>query len=222
MNDRDAGIRAVTTARRTHALSSERSLGRCSTRACKSPPEVASLNLGGDAAAMPVDEAALAMSKNLVRDDEIIILLLRPSLWYVPLSSMGGLVFIALVTFALAYMARLPWVGWSDIHAFALGVSLAALRLGWQMLEWINRVYVLTDRRVITRSGVLRVIVFQTQLKNIQHTSIFASMRERALGLGTIGFATAGSDTFETFWTMIRQPFAVHSIVTDAIERYGR
>lgn len=179
-----------------------------------------------DVTAVPADRAAAELTKDLVHDDEVIILLLRPSLWFVFLSSLGGLLFIALVTFALAYMAKfmhqLPGIGWSDAQAFALGLSLAALRLGWQFLEWMSRVYVLTDRRVVSRTGVLRVVVFQTQLKNIQHTSVFAGVRERAFGLGNIGFATAGSDTFEAFWTMIRQPFAIHKIVVETIERYRR
>ena len=103
-----------------------------------------------------------------------------------------------------------------------LGAGLATLRLGWQLLEWASRLYILTDRRIICRGGVLRLSVFETQLKNIQHTSVFASLRERVTGLGTIGFATAGSDTFEAFWSMIRQPFAVHKTVVETIRRYGR
>jgi hypothetical protein len=95
------------------------------------------------------------------------------------------------------------------------------MRLGWQGLEWFNRVYVLTDRRIITRSGVLRVSVYEAQLKFIQHTTVLRRVRERVCGLGTIGFATAGSDVFDTFWVMIRQPFAVHKIVVEAIHRYG-
>lgn len=175
---------------------------------------------------MPVEAPTPAMARELVQDGETIILLLRPSPWYIVLSSLGGLVCIALITFALAYVAKfmsqLPGIGWSDRQAFLLGLGLAALRLGWQLLEWVSRVYVLTDRRVICRSGVLRFYVFETQLKNIQHTSVFASLRERATGLGTIGFATAGSDTFEAFWVMIRKPFIVHKTVVDAIQRYGR
>lgn len=174
-----------------------------------------------DVTAMPAPPPALALSKELVHDDEVVILMLRPSLMYVVLSSLGGLVFIALVTFALAYLARLPWIGWSDRQAFMLGVGLATLRVGWQFLEWVSRVYILTDRRIICRGGVLRVVVFQTQLKNIQHTSVFARFRERLFGLGTIGFATAGSDTLEAYWVMIRQPFAVHKTVVQAIKRYG-
>lgn len=180
----------------------------------------------GDAATMPIDHSVAALTKGLVQDDEVIILLLRPSLMYVVLSSLGGLLLIALVTFALAYMAKfmsgLPGIGWSDRQAFALGLGLTGLRVGWQFLEWLSRVYILTDHRIICRSGVLRVAVFETQLKNIQHTSIFANVRERIFGLGTIGFATAGSNTFEAFWVMIRKPYEVHKIVVDAIRRYGR
>jgi hypothetical protein len=173
-----------------------------------------------DVTALPAAQTA-AIPKDLVEEDEVIILLLRPSILYVPLSSLGGLVVIALVTFALAWMARMWQPGWSDTSAFLLGLGLAALRLGWQLLEWGSRIYVLTDRRIITRGGVLRLAVFQTQLRNIQHTSVFASVRERACGLGTIGFATAGSDTFESFWVMIRQPFAVHKLIVETIRRYG-
>jgi hypothetical protein len=130
-------------------------------------------------------------------------------------------VVLACIALFLAYLARWrPSVGWSDTHAFALGLGLAGLRLSWQALEWYCQVYVLTDRRVIRRMGVLRVAVFQTQLKNIQHTSVFTRVRERLFGLGTIGFATSGSDVFEAFWLMIRQPFAVHRTVVEAIERY--
>ena len=69
--------------------------------------------------------------------------------------------------------------------------------------------------------GVLRVSVFEAPLRNIQHTSVFSLLRERLFGLGTIGFATAGSDVFEAYWVMIPRPFAVHKVVVDAIERYG-
>jgi hypothetical protein len=172
----------------------------------------------------PPGSVALLRSR-FIPEDEIILLLLRPSLLYIPLAALGGLAVIALVTFALAYLAQiqwLTWVGWTDREAFLLGIGLAALRLSWQALEWYSRVYVLTDRRIIRRMGVLRVAVFQTRLRNIQHTGVFQRLRERACGLGSIGFATAGSDVFEAFWVMVPQPFAVHKKVTEAIRRYRR
>jgi len=165
--------------------------------------------------------AAALLPKGLIQDDEIIILLIRPSLLFIVLSCITSLVVIACIAFFLAYLAQWrPSVGWSDTQAFGLGVGLAALRLSWQALEWYCQVYVLTDRRVIRRMGVLRVAIFETQLKNIQHTSVFTRVRERLFGLGTIGFATSGSDVFEAFWVMIRQPFMVHRTVVEAMRRY--
>ena len=178
--------------------------------------------LNTDISAIPVEQASTLLPAELIQEDEVVILLLRPSLWYIPLASFGSLVFIALITFMLAYMSRLTWVNWSDILAFGFGIVLASIRLSWQALEWYSRVYVLTDRRIIRRMGVLRVVVFETQLKNIQHTSIFRSMRERIFRLGSIGFATSGSDVFEAFWVMINRSFAVHRIVVKTIEKYGK
>ena len=80
----------------------------------------------------------------------------------------------------------------------------------------------MTDRRIIRRLGVLRGAVFETQLKQIQHTSVFRSVRERIFGLGTIGFATAGSDVFEALWVMIDRPFKIHRIVVRTIQKYGK
>ena len=65
------------------------------------------------------------------------------------------------------------------------------------------------------------VRIFDVPIRDIQHTSVFQPLRERLFGLGSIGFATAGSDVFDAFWVMIRQPFAVHKIVVETIERYG-
>jgi uncharacterized membrane protein YdbT with pleckstrin-like domain len=159
----------------------------------------------------------------LIEDDEIVILLLRPSLLFVPLASLGTLTIIAVVALVLALIAaKFSWIPWREMHAYGLGMAAAAARLLWQCLEWWCRIYVLTDRRVIRRMGVLRVSVFEAPLRNIQHTSVFRLLRERIFGLGSIGFATAGSDVFDAFWTMVRQPFAVHKTVVEAIRRYGR
>lgn len=157
-----------------------------------------------------------------IDDDELIILLLRPSMLYVGLSSLASLTIIAVVTLTLALLAiRIAWVPWSEPAAYALGAVVAVGRVLWQCVEWWGLVYVLTDRRVMRRSGVFRVTVYDAPLRNIQHTSVFEPLRERLFGLGSIGFATAGSDVFDAFWVMIRQPFAVHKVVMETIERYG-
>ncbi|MHC4948283.1 MAG: PH domain-containing protein [Planctomycetota bacterium] len=179
----------------------------------------------GEAMGLPVDRAQAVLPAELIHDDEVVILLLRPSPLFVVLSALGGLATVLVITLLLAYLARftqqIGWIGWTDTQAFGLGAALAALRMGWQTLEWWSRIYVLTDRRIIRRMGVLRVSVFETELRHVQHTSVFRRLRERLTGLGSIGFATAGSDVFDAFWTMVAQPFAVHRVVVETIRRSG-
>lgn len=177
--------------------------------------------MNSDATGVSVVNANM-LPADLIRDDEIILLILRPSMWYILFSCTTSLALIAILSLALAWLSTVPWSRWSDFHAIELGFALAALRLSWQILEWWNRLYVLTDRRVIRRAGVLRVFVFEAALNRIQHTVVVRGVLERLAGLGTIGFATAGSDTFDAFWVTIRQPFKVHRTVVDAIRRYGK
>ncbi len=175
-----------------------------------------------DAPDLVADQPSLALPAGLIADDEIVILMLRPSLLFVGLSSMAGLSIIAVVTLTLALLSiRIAWIPWSEAAVYALGVGGAAIQLLWQSLEWFGLIYVLTDRRVIRRAGVVRVSVFEAPLRTIQHTSVFQPLRERVLGLGSIGFATAGSDVFDAFWVTVRRPFAVHKLVVEAIDRYG-
>ncbi len=175
-----------------------------------------------DATELSLERLGTLLPAGLIHDDEVVLLLVRPSLLFVPLTCLGSLTVIAILMLALALMAiQVSWIPWSEGHAYGLGVAAAAVRLLWQSFEWWCRVYVLTDRRVVRRMGVLHVSVFETQLRNIQHTSVFMPLRERLFGLGTIGFATAGSDVFDAFWVMVRSPFAVHRQVVEAIKRYG-
>lgn len=180
------------------------------------------LQSAGDTPELAAPTRANALPAGLVEDDEVVILLLRPSILYILLASLGSLLAIAVVTLALMYLGRLVGTPGTDTVAFGLGVAGGLVRLAWQGLEWWSRLYVLTDRRVIRRKGVLRPSVFEATLRDIQHTSVFQRLRERSLGLGSIGFASAGSDVFDAFWVTIRQPFAVHRTIVEAIERYGR
>jgi len=182
-----------------------------------------------DAPGLSIDKLGGALPAELIRDDEIIILILRPSLLFIVLSCTTSLAVIAIVALTFAWLSSLPWwsslpswARWTDFQVIKLGVAVAALRLCWQTLEWWSRLYVLTDRRVIRRAGVLKVYIFECALNRVQHTVVVRGILERIFGLGTIGFATAGSDSFDAFWVMIRKPFTVHRTVVTAIRRYGK
>ena len=175
---------------------------------------------GAEVVADPL--AGVPLPADLLRDDEVILYIGRPSMLYVPLVSATSVAMLIGVSFFLAWLSHYVerWSGVGDTAILAVGLALCLVRLGWQTLDWFGRIHVLTDQRLITRTGVARVSIFQTRLRNVQHTTIFCRMRERCFGLGTIAFATAGSDSFETFWLMVRNPVEVQRKVVEAMNRY--
>jgi uncharacterized membrane protein YdbT with pleckstrin-like domain len=175
------------------------------------------------APAVEAAEEELAGIAHLLQPGETVILLLKPSLLFVPLASVSSLLGIAMVTFFFAWLERrFPALPGSDHMFIALGILCGAVRLLWQVLEWITRIYVLTDRRIIRRKGVVRVSVFECPLGNVQQTAVLQSLRERVFFLGTLCFATAGAASFIALWQYVANPFEVQRTVADAIERYTR
>ncbi len=156
----------------------------------------------------------------LLDEDETIILLIQPSLWFIPLSCLGSLAAIAFMSLVMAWSARFSFVPWSDVQSFSLGAVLATARLSWQALEWSQRLYVLTDRRIIKRSGTLRTRVDSAKLREIRHTVVLAAPRERLVNVGTVMFATAFG-IFGHMWEAVRRPHEVSTIVREAVDRYG-
>ena len=165
---------------------------------------------------------AAMLPAELLQPGEIIILLLKPSPWFILLSPLKTLLFIALATFTLIAVRQAGYVGMPQAQIVLLGLATAVLRLFWQFLDWLSRVYVLTDQRVIRVMGVMRVSVFECPLSQIQNTNLLFSIRERFFGLGTIAFATAGTGGYEAFWVMLAKPMDVHQKVVQAIRRYRR
>jgi len=166
--------------------------------------------------------AVPAAVQSALAPGEIVILSLKPSLLYIPLSSLGTLLASAVIASLISFSAQFPQSPWGRGDAVFVGATVAGLRLVWAAIDRSFHAYVLTDRRVIARRGVLRTVLYESPLSRIQNTIVVQSLRERVFGLGTLGFATAGRSTFDAFWEMLPRPFVVHRTVLDAIERYAR
>ena len=179
-----------------------------------------------DQANTPVEElthfrAASLLPEQLLQGGEVIVLLIKPSPWYIVLESLRFLAGVVLVLVILLFLIGQGYsIGVSPLDLVLLAIGTAGARIVWQLLEWLSRVYVLTDRRVIRIKGVLRIQVFEAQLKKIQHTHTLFTIRERLFGLGTIGFATAGTGYVEATWRMVVKPLDVHQIVVQTLDRY--
>ena len=180
--------------------------------------------LAGAATADPrigADRLATILPPQLLQEGEAVLLLTRPSRWYILLGPLGFLVAVPAAAWAGRWLDA--WVndGRMSREILLLGLTLVALRVGWQALEWLSRVYVLTDRRVLRVQGVIRVSVFEARLNRLQHTGLYLSLRERLFGLGTVTFSTAGTGLIEAAWVYLHDPLGVHRRVLEARTRAG-
>jgi membrane protein YdbS with pleckstrin-like domain len=193
------------------------------------------------AAASPAAEPQVATVREgaiTIPEGELIILRIKPSLWMLVsglfLPWTVGLVLwlrlldtpVSMVLGAggnvLPHVSVLGWTLPGFLSRFGLFLVLLCLAATlWRFAEWWSRSYVLTDRRVVTQTGVLRQSTIDAPLRKIQHVSVHRGLEERALGVGTLVFATAGIGG-EFQWYQISRPHQRLVIVRETIERYAR
>jgi uncharacterized membrane protein YdbT with pleckstrin-like domain len=99
---------------------------------------------------------------------------------------------------------------------FQAGFWLTAGRLAWATLEWVSRLYVLTNRRVMRIRGVFNVDLFECSLDRIENTSTSLTLGERLVRVGTVSFETAGGGAS---WRMVPRALELHERLREAMGR---
>ncbi len=167
---------------------------------------------------------ALLLTNHIIRDGEIVILALKPSLYFILFQSLP----VAAVSVLMALIAnllsnRLP--GWQLGLIYDAAVFVLALRLIMAMLQWLGRLYVLTDRRILRISGVFAMEVFDCPLRKIEHCELATPPLERACHVGSIEVLPsdqlAEKPTSPGGWQTISHPHEVHEKIRSAIQRAG-
>jgi hypothetical protein len=162
--------------------------------------------------------AADLLPAHLLDGDEIVILAVKPSLWFVVFVSFRWVVLMGLVILAAGGLARATWVANTTMIVNG-AMALGAARIGVAVLQWVSRLYVLTNRRIMRLTGIINVDLFECPLTKIQNTFLTLAWYERLTGLGTISFATAGTGGVVVSWTNVNDPLETHERVRAAIHR---
>lgn len=131
--------------------------------------------------------------KRLLADDEDVVMALRPH-W----KEMFGPVLVLLVTSPVAtYLATIVPEGsaqkWLRL-AIAVVAALIVLRFSvWPFLKWLTTSYIVTDRRIITRVGVVARTGRDMPISRVNDVTFSHSgLLERVLGCGTLVVESAG------------------------------
>ena len=131
--------------------------------------------------------------KRLLADDEDVVMALRPH-WK---EMVWPVVVLLLVSPAATYLATVVPDGGAQTPLRLVVVVVAVLvvlRLTvWPFLKWITTAYVVTDRRIITRVGVVArqgrdMPISRVNDVTFEHSGIL----ERLLGCGTLVVESAG------------------------------
>jgi len=167
----------------------------------------------------PTASQKRVLPKALLRDDETVLLSLRPHPLFILLVSLPVCAWLAVILVFNTLLVMLVEFQQVGVWIF-LGVMMI-VRIGWACLQWYNQLYLLTDRRILTRGGVLRVNVYETSLVHVRQTLVHVNLRERVFGLGTILVATAATAIYDTAWRMMSRPVEVQRSIQDALACSG-
>jgi hypothetical protein len=155
----------------------------------------------------------------LLDGGEVVLLAVKPSGWFCLLTSLPVLLTAAAFT-VVAVLAARVWPGPLQSGAIALfwaGVSVARLIVAY--LQWLARLYVLTNRRVLRVSGAFREVVHACLLRHIARAEVSVSPAERVLGVGSLSFESSDPSARQAPWAHVNYPAEVHQIVNEAIAR---
>lgn len=171
--------------------------------------------LASEALANPlVTPLATLLSRHVIRDGELILLILKPSRWYIAISSIR---FAAIVTILLigVHLHR-------QIHMapyIEAGVFCIAGRLMWAALNWMGRLYILTDQRIVRLSGVFSIEIFDCPLRKVSRTRLIPNLGEGMLRVGSIEIFPHDECRPCGVWQTIARPGQINEQINAAIRR---
>jgi hypothetical protein len=158
---------------------------------------------------------AALLTRHILRDGEVVLLILKPSLWFIVL---GAMRFSAVVLIGII-AAKLWAPKGAAVRIAEIGAFLIAARVMWAVLQWMGRLYVLTDLRVLRLSGVFNVDIFDCPLRKIADARIIRTFREKLLRLGTIVIEPADQSCPCGEWRTIKRPVEVLETIQATVRR---
>jgi hypothetical protein len=173
---------------------------------------------GAAAQPMAVHPMATMLSRSILQDGEIIILTLKPSLLYIPFSCLRfcAVVLILMIASKLWLAHAVYYPSRSLIEA---GTLILLGRLTYATLQWMSKLYILTDQRLVSIAGIIAADVFNCPLRKVARTRLVYTLRERLLALGSIEIIPMDEALPIHTWQMITHPRDVHKQIISAMNR---
>ena len=161
-----------------------------------------------------------AVLEHLLGEGELVLLTVKPSAWFVPLTSVRAMAILALAAVSGHYIGRVIPMGPGPQAVEVLCGVLAVGRLIVACCQWAGTLYVLTNRRVLRIRGAIRVTIVGCTLSEIRHTALLTTgLIERLGGVGTLFFQTDRGNLTGGEWLHISRPGEVLEMIDKAISQ---
>jgi uncharacterized membrane protein YdbT with pleckstrin-like domain len=135
--------------------------------------------------------------KKLLNNNEEIALDLRPHWWYFSKHILYSGILIIFLVLVIEIHNRFTWIGWG---------ILALIWAGWlaiRYFQWTNTHFVVTNQRVIFRTGALGKHGSEIPLDRVSNIHFHQGLWERIIGAGDLEIEAAGRDAqskFDDVW----------------------
>ena len=157
--------------------------------------------------------------KRLLQDDEVVSLDLRPHWWFFGKQILSGVPLLVAFFLVLA----LTDGGLRTFFVYAW-IALLVVWLGWLVIkyfDWTFTYFVVSNERVIFRTGVIAKRGVEIPLARINNINFSQSVWERVIGAGDLSIESAGRDGQSTF-SDVRHPDGVQQEIYRVMEEHER
>ena len=153
--------------------------------------------------------------KNLINDNENVALDLRPHWWYFSKHILTGipLLIVAILVFQID----------DDTLQSVVGAIVGVTAIAWaiwlllKFISWTRTYFVVTDQRVMYRTGVLSRHGVEVPLERINNLNFHQRMFERMIGAGDLEIQSAGEQG-TTLFENVRHPDGVQQEIYRQME----
>ena len=159
----------------------------------------------------------MAYPSRLLNDDETVSVDLHPHWWFLagPILSIVAAITAGIVTLVVAETDSTVHTvaGWATLVAIAASALWLISRYG----RWLTTHFVITNRRVIFRTGLLAKRGIEIPIDRVNTVHFNQSLWERMVGAGDL-LIESGGETGQQRFTDIRQPDRIQRVLHAEME----
>jgi len=166
----------------------------------------------------------VAYPRRLLNDNETVSVDLHPHWWFLawPILAIVAATVAGVATLLVTEPESTPRTvaGWATIVAILVSALWLVSRYG----RWLTTHFVITNRRIIFRTGLLTKRGIEIPVDRVNTVHFHQSVLERIVGAGDL-LIESGGETGQQRFTDIRQPDRVQRVIhaeMEARERRGR